>query len=166
MMLERTTDAAVSPSAASYVRRMSARSSLHPHRSSAVDLASLVARRLHLPLSIPGDCWGAFQGKGVPLYQVQLDHQAQRAITFQLRDSINDFLRAAHAVDDAMPGSTHELERQLGVRLVVADRTDPEEVGFVGLAEDPAPCFFVSPLLSYCVQVLSRNLSSGVAPST
>ena len=30
-----------------------------------------------------------------------------------------------------MPGSVQELERQVGVRLVVADRTDPEEVGFV-----------------------------------
>ena len=38
-------------------------------------------------------------------------------------------------MDKAMPGSTQDLERQLGVRLVVADRTDPEEVGFLGMPE-------------------------------
>ena len=30
-----------------------------------------------------------------------------------------------------MPANTQELERQVGVRLVVSDRTDPEEVGYV-----------------------------------
>ena len=30
-----------------------------------------------------------------------------------------------------MPANVQELERQVGVRLVVADRTDPEEVGYV-----------------------------------
>ena len=30
-----------------------------------------------------------------------------------------------------MPGSVQELERQVGVRLVVADRTDPEEIGYI-----------------------------------
>ena len=37
----------------------------------------------------------------------------------------------SHAQEETMPGSLQELERQLGVRLVVADRTDPEEVGYV-----------------------------------
>ena len=73
----------------------------------------------------------AFQGKGFPLYQVQIDHPAQRAITFQIRDAMNDFLRQQHDADASMPGTVQELERQLGVRLVVSDRTDPEEVGYV-----------------------------------
>jgi uncharacterized protein (DUF736 family) len=78
-----------------------------------------------------GDVWDAFQDKGVPLFQVQLDHPAQRAVTFQMRDAMNDFLRSLHKEDEAMPGTVQELERQLGVRIVIADRTDPEEVGYV-----------------------------------
>ena len=80
-----------------------------------------------------GDVWDAFQDKGVPLFQVQLDHPAQRAVTFQMRDAMNDFLRSLHKEDEAMPGTVQELERQLGVRIVIADRTDPEEVGYVQL---------------------------------
>ena len=82
----------------------------------------------------------AFQGKGVPLYQVQIDPQAQRAITFQIRDAMNDFLRQLHDVDATMPGTCQELERQLGVRIVVCDRQDPEEVGFVQWR----PAFYVA----------------------
>ncbi len=36
-----------------------------------------------------------------------------------------------HADEASMPANVQELERQVGVRLVVADRTDPEEVGYV-----------------------------------
>ena len=78
-----------------------------------------------------GDVWDAFQDKGVPLFQVQLDHPAQRAVTFQMRDAMTDFLRSIQKEDEAMPGTVQELERQLGVRIVIADRTDPEEVGYV-----------------------------------
>ena len=60
---------------------------------------------------------------------MQIDHQAQRSITFQIRDAFNDFLRTLHDVDKDMPATIQDLERQLGCRLVVADRTDPEEVG-------------------------------------
>ena len=44
---------------------------------------------------------------------------------------MNDFLRNAHAADADMPTDVRALEDAVGVRLVVADRTDPEDVGFV-----------------------------------
>ena len=65
------------------------------------------------------------------MWQVQIDHPVQRPITFQMRDGVNDFLRAAHATDPTMPADVRALEEAVGVRLVVADRTDPDEVGFV-----------------------------------
>ena len=40
---------------------------------------------------------------------------------------MNDFLRQLHDVDTAMLGTVQELERQLGVQIVVADRTDPKD---------------------------------------
>ena len=42
-----------------------------------------------------------------------------------------DIEHRTHADEESMPASVQELERQVGVRLVVADRTDPEEVGYV-----------------------------------
>ena len=44
---------------------------------------------------------------------------------------MNDFLRNLKEGDENMPGAMQDLERQLGVRITVADRTDPEEIGFV-----------------------------------
>ena len=43
---------------------------------------------------------------------------------------MNDFLRSAHAADQDMPTDVRALEDAVGVRLVVSDRTDPEDVGF------------------------------------
>ena len=40
-----------------------------------------------------------------------IDHQAQRALTFQIRDAMNDFLRQLHDVDTAMPGTVQESRR-------------------------------------------------------
>ena len=76
------------------------------------------------------DLWDLFHGKKVPLFQVQIFHNAQRSITFRMRDSFNDFLASAKGEDDTMPASVQELEAMAGVKLVVGDRTDPENVGF------------------------------------
>ena len=48
-----------------------------------------------------------------------------------MRDGMNDFIRSAHAADQDMPTDVRALEDAVGVRLVVADRTNPEDVGFV-----------------------------------
>eukprot|EP00973_Karenia_brevis_P059514 8286709-Karenia_brevis.AAC.1 len=78
------------------------------------------------------DLWELFQSKDdVPLYQIQIQHLAQRAVTFQMRDSFNDFLRTTHAADNAMPATLQQLESAAGVRLVVTDRADPDDVGYV-----------------------------------
>ena len=78
-----------------------------------------------------GDVWDAYQEQEVPLWQCQVDHAAQRPITFQMRDGFNDFLRAARADNEQMPASVRDLEDAVGVRLVVSDRQDPDDVGFV-----------------------------------
>lgn len=57
--------------------------------------------------------------------------QAQRSFTFQIRESLNEFLREQHAIDKQFPSSLQELEICAGIRLVVADRADPDDVGFV-----------------------------------
>ena len=72
-----------------------------------------------------GDCWETFKGDNVPLWQVQLEHGAQRSITFRLRDAFEDFLRSAKTTsDDALPATVAELEKAAGIRLVIGDQKD------------------------------------------
>ena len=53
-----------------------------------------------------------------------------------------------------MPGSVQELERQVGVRLVVADRTDPEEIGYIQWRT----AFYVAGRMSFFFTQPSRSI--------
>ena len=48
-----------------------------------------------------------------------------------MRDSFSDFLRAAHAKNNSIPATLQELETAAGVRLIISDRQDPDDVGYV-----------------------------------
>ena len=78
-----------------------------------------------------GDCWETFKGDGIPLWQIQIDHNAQRSITFRLRESFEDYLRSANATDTSLPTSVVDIQKVEGIRLVIGDQKDPEDVGFV-----------------------------------
>ena len=71
-----------------------------------------------------GDCWETFKGDGVPLWQVQIEHGAQRSITFRLREAFEDYLRSAKTTDDALPVTVAELEKVACIRLVIGDQKD------------------------------------------
>ena len=58
-----------------------------------------------------GDCWETFKGDSVNLWQIQIDHNAQRSICFRLRESFEDYLRSANASDEAMPTTDADLEK-------------------------------------------------------
>ena len=79
---------------------------------------------------VAGDLWELFHEKEMPLFQVQVSHQAQRSVTWSMRESFNEFLRAGHMTNNSLPASLQQLEIAAGVRLVVTDRSDPEDVGF------------------------------------
>ena len=79
-----------------------------------------------------GDVWEEFGGSNVALWQVQIDHPVRaRSLTYQMREGFNDYLRAAHGSDEALPKSVQELSARAGIRLVVSDSKDPEDVGFI-----------------------------------
>ena len=80
---------------------------------------------------LASDLWDLLQGRDNALFQVQIRHEAQRAIDFDMRTSFSDFLRAAHRQDPRIPSNLAELERTCGMRLIVTDRADPDDVGFV-----------------------------------
>ena len=79
-----------------------------------------------------GDCWPAFEGSNkASLYQAQIAHDARPSILFNLRDSFGDFLREISVEDKNYPSSIDELLNIGGVKLVLTDKNDPENVGFV-----------------------------------
>ena len=80
---------------------------------------------------LASDLWDLLQGQDNALFQVQIRHDAQRPITFDMRTSFNDFLRAAYKQDSRIPCNLAELERACAVRLIVTDRADPDDVGFI-----------------------------------
>ena len=58
-----------------------------------------------------GDCWETFKGDNVNLWQIQIEHNAQRSICFRLRESSEDYLRSANASDEALPTTVADLEK-------------------------------------------------------
>ena len=69
--------------------------------------------------SFAGGVWDTYADKGYPLWQLQITHEVQRSVVFQLRDSLGDFLRSANGDNPSMPATIQDLEKQLGVRLIV-----------------------------------------------
>jgi len=65
------------------------------------------------------------------LYQVQISHEARPSVLLSLRDSFADFLKDMSIENDAYPGSLDVLREQGCIKLVVSDKADPENVGFV-----------------------------------
>ena len=79
-----------------------------------------------------GDCWPEFEGSNkAGLYQAQIAHDARPSILFNLRDSFGDFLKEISVEDKNYPSSIDELSNIGGIKLVLTDKNDPENVGFV-----------------------------------
>ena len=79
-----------------------------------------------------GDCWSDVEKNGTyALYQVQIAHEARPSILISLRDSVSDFLKEMSTENDSYPGSLDVLRDQGCIKLVVSDKVDPENVGFV-----------------------------------
>ena len=87
-----------------------------------------------------GDVWNKFQGdSGLALYACVMDHACRPSALMYLRDAFNEFLRAAKAENDAIPVDVASLP-DLGIRLVIADASDPDGAGFVQWRV----CFYVA----------------------
>ena len=79
-----------------------------------------------------GDCWSDVEKYGTyALYQVQIAHEARPSHLLSLRDSVSDFLKEMSTENESYPGSLEVLRDQGCIKLVVSDRVDPENVGFV-----------------------------------
>ena len=74
-----------------------------------------------------GDVWERFKGSDEPLWQLQLSQDSARPLTYQFRDRFSDYLRSTKDVPDTL----QELQDECGIRLVVGDKNDPDDVGFV-----------------------------------
>ena len=65
------------------------------------------------------------------LYQVQIAHDARPSVLFNLRDSFGDFLKEISVEHKDYPSSIDELLNIGGIKLVLTDKNDPDNVGFV-----------------------------------
>lgn len=77
------------------------------------------------------DLWDMFREEdNLPLFQVQMSHDAQKSLCYQLRERFMEYLQDANQKECAIPATLKELETAAGVRLVIADRVDPDNIGF------------------------------------
>ncbi|MBI24702.1 MAG: hypothetical protein CMN05_14095 [Roseibacillus sp.] len=79
-----------------------------------------------------GDVWSNFEeSPSASLWQIQLDHNAQQSVLFQMGNAFADFLREESGNKQGYPNSMDELLNQGGVKYVLSDRHDPEGAGFI-----------------------------------
>ena len=79
-----------------------------------------------------GDVWEQFNGQDVALWQVQVDHPVRaRSLCYRMRDAFGDYLRAESEKNEALPKTINDLASKAGVRMVVTDAKDPEDIGFI-----------------------------------
>ena len=79
-----------------------------------------------------GDCWSLFEGcPEACLYQVQIAHNARPSLLMNFRDSFLDFLKQmSSAGQEGYPDTLESLRDEGGIRLVLTDKVDPENIGF------------------------------------
>eukprot|EP00973_Karenia_brevis_P023924 3298936-Karenia_brevis.AAC.1 len=78
------------------------------------------------------DVWNVFENtQSVSLWQAQIKHDARPSLTYGILDSFNEFLRQASTDNESIPTTLAELQQKAGIKLVLTDNKDPEEIGFV-----------------------------------
>ena len=123
---------------------------------------------LYKVTSRAGDVWNQFEGiQQCDLFQIQLEHEARPGALFGLISGFNDFLKTA---GEGMPTNLQALQKDAGIKLVMADARDPENAGFIawraafycgGLPENkPLDNFLL--LLHSCDHLALNKLSGGV----
>jgi len=78
-----------------------------------------------------GDVWSQFEDTDAALWQVQIKHDARPCAIFDTVRSFNDFLKSAHDEEASVPCTLTDLQRDAGIKLVVADGQDSEGVGYI-----------------------------------
>ncbi len=75
--------------------------------------------------------WSNFEeSPSAALWQVQLDHNAQQSVLYQLGNAFGEFLREESG-KAGYPNSMEDLLNSGGVKCVLSDRNDPEGAGFI-----------------------------------
>jgi len=71
--------------------------------------------------------WMDVQEPGLPLWQIQMAHEARDSMVFNLLDNFNEFL--AQHEDASIPKTAVELQRHALIKLVSTSADGPDEVG-------------------------------------
>ena len=78
------------------------------------------------------DCWPNLRAyHWNAIYQVQVAHEARPSLVFNLRNTFSDFLKDMSNQNNAYPGNLDVLRDKCCIKLVVSDKVDSENIGFV-----------------------------------
>ena len=70
--------------------------------------------------------WENCKQPGLMLWQVQLDHNARNSITVGFYESFTKFLQQEESAPDSIKGLA-----EAGIKLILTDTSDPDDVGFI-----------------------------------
>jgi hypothetical protein len=101
-------------------------------------------RAQHLPSTAPFNvcvykvsdkaclCWSDYENDPTyALYQIQVAHDARPSMLMNIRDSFSDFLKEMSTKDESYPCNLELLRDEGCVKLVVTNKADTENIGFV-----------------------------------
>ena len=78
------------------------------------------------------DCWPDLRvWQGTAIYQVQVAHTARPSMVFNLRKYFSEFLKDMSSKNHSYPGNLDVLRDEGHIKLVVSDKIDSENIGFV-----------------------------------
>ena len=60
---------------------------------------------------------------------MQIDHDARPSLSVNIVNQFNDFLRDSARANPSMPDSVQKLQNDAGIKLVLANLEDPDQLG-------------------------------------
>ena len=100
-----------------------------PHRTTRMPGSAPVIMTIYKVTDKASEVWNMLEGADAAIFQVQIKHEARPSVAFDIVGSFNDFLKSAHADNEEIPPSLTELTRDGGIKLILTNTEDPDNVG-------------------------------------
>ena len=86
---------------------------------------------IHQASELASDLWPELDGADAKLYQVQVKHDGNPSLVFDILTNFKDYLQAASASNPQIPPNLQELASSASIKLVLTGMDDPDSVGYV-----------------------------------
>ena len=80
---------------------------------------------------LASDLWRELDGSDAKLYQVQVKHDANPSVIFDILSNFKDYLKRASASNPQIPSDLKSLTDQSFIKLVLTGADDPDGIGYV-----------------------------------